>query len=80
VNLTGGTVRLRVREVGGSTTKSTLVGTNTNAVGGEVVFVFDATTLDTSGVFEGEIEYTEAGGGKQTVYDLIKLQIREQFA
>jgi hypothetical protein len=80
VNLTGGTVRLRVREIGGSTVKSTLVGTNTNAVGGEVVFVFDATTLDTSGVFEGEIEYTEAGGGKQTVYDLIKLQIREQFA
>lgn len=80
VNLTGATVRLRVREIGGSSTKSTLVGTSVNPTAGEVVFVFNASTLDTSGTFEGEIEYTEAGGGIQTVYDLIKLQIREQFS
>lgn len=79
VNLTGATVRLRVREIGGSTVKSTLIGTNINPAGGEVVFLFDAATLDTAGTFEGEIEYTESGGGIQTVYDLIKLQVREQF-
>ena len=80
VNLTGSTVRLRVREVGGTTIKQTLVGTNTNPSVGEVVFVFDSTTLNTAGVFEGEIEYTSSAGGVQTVYELIKLQVREQFS
>lgn len=80
VNLTGSTVRLRVREVGGTTIKSTLVGSNTDPVNGDVVFVFDATTLDTAGVFEGEIEYTSQNGSTQTVYELIKLQVREQFS
>lgn len=79
VNLTGATVRLRIRAIGATTIKSTLVGTLTNAVNGEVIFLFDANTLDTAGTFEGEIEYTESGGGIQTVYDLIKLQVREQF-
>jgi hypothetical protein len=80
VNLTGSTVRLRIREVGGTSVKSTLIGNNTNPLIGEVVFLFDASTLDTAGVFEGEIEYTSGTGGIQTVYELIKLQVREQFS
>ena len=80
VNLTGSTVRLRRREVGGTTIKSTLIGNNTNPTIGEVVFLFDQTTLNTAGVFEGEIEYTSSTGGVQTVYELIKLQVREQFS
>jgi hypothetical protein len=80
VNLTGSTVRLRIREVGGTTVKSTIIGNNTNPTIGEVVFLFDQTTLNTAGVFEGEIEYTSSTGGVQTVYDLIKLQVREQFS
>lgn len=79
VNLSSSTVRLRIREVGGTTVKSTLVGTPSDPVNGEVVFFFDADTLDTAGVFEGEIEYTAQNGSVQTVYDLIKLQVREQF-
>jgi hypothetical protein len=80
VNLTGSTVRMRIREVGGASVKATLVGNNTNPLIGEVVFLFDASTLDTAGVFEGEIEYTSGTGGVQTVYELIKLQVREQFS
>lgn len=80
VNLTGATVRLRIREVGGTSIKSTIVGNNTNPAIGEVVFLFDQTTLNTAGVFEGEIEYTSSTGGVQTVYELIKLQVREQFS
>ena len=79
VNLTGCTARLRIREIGASTVKSTLVGTSINPTQGEAIFTFNETTLDTAGVFEGEIEYTDVGGGIQTVYDLIKLQVREQF-
>jgi hypothetical protein len=79
VNLTGCTVRLRVREVGSETVKSVLVGNNVGPEAGEVVFLFNATTLDTAGVFEGEIEYTSQNGSIQTVYELIKLQVRPQF-
>lgn len=79
VNLTGSTVRLKIREIGATTLKDTLTGTLTDAVNGEVVFLFDSDTLDTAGEYEAEIEYTTAGGGVQTVYDLIKLRVREQF-
>ena len=79
VDLTGATVRMKVREVGSATIKDTLIGTLTDAVNGEVVFLFDSDTLDTSGTFEAEIEYTATNGSIQTVYDLIKLQVREQF-
>lgn len=79
VDLTGATVRLKVREVGGTTIKDTLTGNLTDAINGEVVFLFDADTLDTSGTFEAEIEYTASNGSIQTVYDLIRLQVREQF-
>lgn len=79
VNLTGATVRMKVREVGGTTIKDTLIGNLTDAANGEVVFLFDSDTLDTSGTFEAEIEYTATNGSIQTVYDLIKLQVREQF-
>lgn len=79
VNLSGCTVRLRVREIGGVAVKEILTGTIINAVDGEVLFVFDQDTLDTAGVFEAEVEYTNSSGSIQTVYDLIKLQVREQF-
>lgn len=79
VNLSGCTVRLRVREIGGVAVKEILTGTIINAVNGEVLFVFDQDTLDTAGVFEAEVEYTNSSGSIQTVYDLIKLQVREQF-
>lgn len=79
LNLTGATVRMKVREVGGETVKDVLTGTLTDPTNGEVVFLFDNDTLDTSGTFEAEIEYEASNGSIQTVYDLIKLQVREQF-
>ena len=79
VNLTGSTVRLKIRPIGEVAVKDTLTGNITDALNGEVVFIFDNDTLDTAGVFEAEIEYTGSNGSIQTVYDLIKLQVREQF-
>ena len=79
VNLTGSAVRMRVREVGETAVKETLIGNLTDAANGEVVFIFDEDTLDTAGIFEAEIEYTASNGSIQTVYDLIRLQVREQF-
>jgi hypothetical protein len=79
INLTGATVRLKIREIGETVLKDTVTGTVTDGLNGKVVFIFNASTLDTSGLFEAEIEVTTQGGGIQTVYDLIRLQVREQF-
>lgn len=79
VDLTGGTVRMKIREVGATTIKDTLTGVVTDAAGGKAVFLLNATTLDTAGQFESEVEFTNSSDLTQTVYDLIKIKIREQF-
>tara|TARA_R100000935_G_C2774448_1_gene139003 strand:- start:415 stop:789 length:375 start_codon:yes stop_codon:yes gene_type:complete len=79
LDLTGGSVRMRVRAVGQTALIDTLIGTITNATGGVVVFVFDADTLASSGVLEGEIEFTDSSNRTQTVMDLIKFKVRSQF-
>lgn len=79
INLTGATVRLRIREVGSTTVKSTLTCSVTNATGGKVATDFPTGTLDTAGTFEAELEITFSDGGKQTVNDLIKLKVRSDF-
>ena len=79
LDLTGGSVRMRVRTVGQTSLIDTLIGTITNASGGVVVFVFDSDTLATSGVIEGEIEFTDSSSRTQTVMDLIKFKVRSQF-
>lgn len=79
IDLTGSTMRLKIREVGGSTIKDTVTGELLDPVNGVVIFQFNPTTLDTAGVFEAEVEMTTATNQIQTVYDLIKLQVREQF-
>jgi hypothetical protein len=46
-----------------------------------VVFQWNPTTLSVpAGDYEGEIEVTfPSGGGIQTVYDLLKFKLREDF-
>ena len=72
-------VKLRIRELGSTTVKSTLVCTITDATNGKVATTFPTGTLDTAGTFEAEIEITFASGGIQTVNDLIKLKVRSDF-
>lgn len=79
LDLTNGSVRMRVRQVGQTTLIDTILGTVTDAAAGKVVFVFDSDTLDTTGVLEGEIEFTDSGSRTQTVVDLIKFKVRSQF-
>ena len=79
IDVTGATVRLRIRELGSTTVKSTLTCTVSDGTGGKVITDFPAGTLDTAGTFEGEIEITFASGGIQTVYDLVKLKVRGDF-
>ena len=53
--------------------------TVTDGTNGKVATNFPTGTLDTAGTFEGEIEITFGNGGRQTVYDLIKLKVRSDF-
>ena len=79
IDVTGAQVRLRLRELGSTTVKSTLLCTVSDGTGGKVITDFPAGTLDTAGTFEGEIEITFASGGIQTVYDLVKFKVRSDF-
>ena len=79
LDLTGGSVRMRVRQVGQTSLIDTLRGTITNATDGKVTFLFDSDTLSTTGVLEGEIEFTDSASRTQTVVDLIKFKVRSQF-
>ena len=53
INLTGGSVRMRVRAVGSTTLIDTIVGTITDATAGKCTFVFNSDTLASTGVLEG---------------------------
>ena len=79
INVAGATVKLRIRELGSSTIKSTLTCAVTDGTNGKVATDFPTGTLDSAGTFEGEIEVTFASGGRQTVFDLIKFKVRSDF-
>lgn len=79
INVSGASVKLRLRELGSTTVKNTLTCTVTDGSNGKVATDFPAGTLDTAGTFEGELEVTFAGGGIQTVHDLIKFKVRSDF-
>jgi hypothetical protein len=79
LDLSGGSVRMRVRKVGQTGLIDTLVGTVTAPTDGKVTFLFAADTLSSTGVLEGEVEFTDSSGRTQTVVDLIKFKVRSQF-
>jgi len=80
VDLTGASVKLRIRELGSTTVKAALTCIIAPpATDGKVQTDFPAGTLDTAGIFEAELEITFPGGGIQTVNDLIKLKVRSDF-
>ena len=79
IDVTGASVKLRLRALGSTSVKATLTCTVTNGVAGQVATDFPVGTLDTAGTYEGEVETTFASGGVQTVYDLIKLKVRSDF-
>jgi hypothetical protein len=47
--------------------------------GGRIYVDWSADALDAAGEFAGEVEVTFADGGIQTVYDLIRFTVRDQF-
>lgn len=82
ITLTGATVRLKFRAVGSSDLTATVTGSVTDAANGVVAF-FPATApamlQGEAGDYEGEIEITFADSTVQTVYDLLKFKVRQDF-
>ena len=82
LNITGATVVLKFRPAGSTTLQATVTGTVTSGSTGQVVFYpasAPAMLTGDAGDYEGEIEITFADGQVQTVYDLLKFKIREDF-
>jgi len=79
VDITGGTVRVRIRQIGETTILKTITATITDASGGKVTMLFPSDTFSEAGVYEAEVEFTKSDGNIQTVNDLIKLSVRDDF-
>lgn len=82
ISLGGATVVLKFRAVGATTLTASVNGSVTDGPNGVVVF-FPATApamlAGEAGDYEGEIEITYSDGTVQTVYDLLKFKVREDF-
>lgn len=81
IDLTGATVTLHFRAVGGTAPLFSRAGVVTNAVQGEAVFIWQNGDLNLdAGEYEGEVEvYWSASNARQTVYDLLKFRLREDI-
>ena len=80
INIASGTVRLRTREVGTTTVLSTISCTQVgDGSAGQCTLAWPSGTWTAAGTYEGEIEFTNSSGGIQTVNDLIKFIVRDDF-
>jgi hypothetical protein len=80
IDITGANVLMRFRQAGSTTVLDTLTGVVTNGIGGKVIFLWNLNTLDVeAGDYEGEIEITFPSLEVQTVYELLKFRVRQDF-
>jgi|TARA_B100001093_G_scaffold16219_1_gene14786 hypothetical protein len=79
VDITGGTIRIRIRQIGETTILKTVTASITDASNGKVSMVFPSDTFPAAGLYEAEVELTKSTGDIQTVVDLIKFNVREDF-
>ena len=80
VDITGATAVMKFRKVGATTLQDTITGFIATGTDGVIVFPMSATAMSGSaGDYEGEIQVTFSNGGVQTVYDLLKFKMREDF-
>ena len=79
LSLSSGSVKLRIREVGQTTVLSTITATLSDPSNGQCTLIFPNNTWTSSGTYEGELEFTKSDGNIQTVQDLIKFKVRDDF-
>lgn len=82
INLTGATLLLKFRQVGSSALTASVNGAVTDGPNGVAAFYpasAPAMLQGEPGDYEGEIEITFQDGQVQTVYDVLKFKVREDF-
>lgn len=82
IDITGATVRLKFKEAGASTLTATITGSITSGPDGTVVFHWSSepTSLNGDpGDYEGEVEITFSDSTIQTVYEVLKFKLRQDF-
>jgi hypothetical protein len=82
INLTGQTVKVHFRDLGGDTILDTMICGihNQTTATGQCFMQWNATTLDVeAGTYEAEIELTDAVGKIQTIFDKLKFKVRADF-
>jgi len=79
IDLTGDTVRVRIRQMGETTILKTITTTLSDASNGKVTMLFPSDTFPSAGIYEAEVELTTDTNNIQTVNELIKLNVRDDF-
>ncbi|NQW93620.1 MAG: hypothetical protein HQ446_06240 [Polaromonas sp.] len=82
INITGAAVALKFRASGSTTLQAIVPGAVTNGGAGQVAFYPASNPAMLNGMdgdYEGEIEITFADGQIQTVYELLKFKVRQEF-
>jgi hypothetical protein len=79
INLTSGSVKLIIRKVGETNLTATITMTLTDASNGVATCVFPSGTWTAAGTYEGEVEFTNSSSKVQTVQDLVKFVVRDDF-
>jgi len=79
IDITGATVKLRIRQLGATTVTDTRTCLITTPAAGECETDFLTSTFSAAGTYEGEVEISFANGAIQTVHDLVKFKVREDF-
>lgn len=72
-------VKMYIRKVGSTTLAATLTASNINTSNGTADFTPTTSTFASAGTYEGEIEIAYTGGIVQTVHDLVKFNVRDDF-
>tara|TARA_B100001093_G_C26192333_1_gene744434 strand:- start:223 stop:546 length:324 start_codon:yes stop_codon:yes gene_type:complete len=81
IDITGATVNLHFRAVGSTTSLFSRSALITDGSAGICTVVWQSSDLDRdAGDYEGEVEVVFADTTRQTVFDLLKFKIREDFA
>lgn len=80
VSISNCSVKLKFRASGAETLTSTITGAVVDGANGKVAFYWPTTALaGDAGDYEGEIEITYADGTVQTVYEILKFKLRQEF-
>lgn len=80
IDITDATVIMRFRQAGSTTVLDTLTGNVTQPLLGKVVFLWNLNTLNVeAGDYEGEIEITFPSLEVQTIFELLKFRVRQDF-